>query len=269
MNILYAIPNYECDLDCWYCNLKDKKIEYNEDKFLSIINQFYGEIILFGGEPTLYYDRLKKIIDTRKITSITTNLININDNIIDIIQNINIATTYRPFSKWINNLKKLSSKNKNIRVLFTLTDELIKQDPQDVVNTIKQLLLDGCYIESILFEQLLDSNKDKNFYNKVDQWLYDIHFKYNLEDVVQSVIVDQILNGWNFDCSMVKTLEPDGTIKQGCPQREQYRVIPECYNCSKSKTCRPCILQTQCVYPHKFGNEVLNRYDKKKRISRI
>lgn len=268
MNILYAIPNYECNLNCEYCKLKDKKIEYNEELFLKKINEFNGEIILFGGEPTLYTDRLEKIIFTGKINSITSNLVDINDVAIELIKDCFIATTYRPSEKWTSNLQKISKKSKyGIRLLFTLTDSLINTNPQQIINNISDLLNKNCNIDSILFEQLLDENKSMDFYRSVDKWLHDIHFNYGLEKTgIRSIIIDQILNGWVFDCTKVKTLEPDGNIKLGCPQRESYNILKECYSCEKSGICRPCILQNKCVYPHYFGNEVLRRYDKKKRL---
>lgn len=265
---LYAIPNYECNLDCLYCKLKDKRIKYDSERFLEAINNFDGEIILFGGEPTLYSDRFKAIINTGKISSITSNIVDISEDCVYDSRHNRIATTFRPSNKWIDNLKKISRINDyGIRILFTLTDELLHNNPGNIINSLLFLKNNECNIDSVLFEQLLDPNKTESFYEEVDKWLYNIHFVYGIEDLgIQSVIVDQILDGWHFDCRNVYTLEPDGTIKPGCPQREQYNVLTKCYTCKKANKCQPCMLQTKCVYPHKFGNEVLNRYDKKKRL---
>ena len=84
--ILYVIPNYECNLKCSHCDIKDLKCEYNEEALIKAITEnTYDEVILFGGEPTLYYDRLKTCIDTGKITSITTNLIGLTSDKYDLI----------------------------------------------------------------------------------------------------------------------------------------------------------------------------------------
>lgn len=268
---LYAIPNYECNLNCWYCKLKDKKIQYNEERFLKAINEFNGEIILFGGEPTLYPDRFESVINTGKITSITSNMMNLNGQNAYNSKHCRIATTFRPSKQWFKNLKEVSSINDfGIRILVTLTNDLIRQVPSKLIESLLFLKQNECNIDSILFEQLLDENKTDSFYKAVDEWLYSIHFIYNLEDLgIRSIIVDQILNGWYFNCKNVYTLDPDGTIKQGCPQKERYKTLDKCYMCEKANRCRPCVLQTKCVYPHKFGNEILKRYDKKRRLQTL
>ena len=52
--VLYVIPNYECNLKCSHCDIKDLKCKYNKGALIKAITEnTYDEVILFGGEPTL------------------------------------------------------------------------------------------------------------------------------------------------------------------------------------------------------------------------
>jgi len=46
--VLYAIPTMKCNLNCDHCFIVDTPEEFNRDKFISQLNNFNGEIILFG-----------------------------------------------------------------------------------------------------------------------------------------------------------------------------------------------------------------------------
>ena len=53
--VLYVIPNYECNLKCSHCDIKDLKCEYNEEALIKAITEnTYDEVILFViSEPEL------------------------------------------------------------------------------------------------------------------------------------------------------------------------------------------------------------------------
>lgn len=266
MKTLYAIPNFECNLSCNYCELKNRHVEYNEEKFLSALDNFYGQIVLFGGEPLLYKSRLFKILETGKIDSISTNLLLLDDEITEKLAGICIATTWTPnrftekqLVKWLDNLEALKQHNIDTKLLITLSEDTVSTKPRMVYGFLKSL--EKSSITSVLFEMLLDKSKQKAYYDLCDSWLCKIH-EYFKDLPYINEIEEQIKNGWYFDCSEVFTLYPNGEIKKFCPQFSSYALNTECLKCSRNTTCRPCMLQTRCVYPQKFGNLVLEEHKK-------
>ena len=58
MKELYAVLTNQCNLSCPHCDIKSSELDdYNKELFLNAIKEFDGNIILFGGEPTLYKNR--------------------------------------------------------------------------------------------------------------------------------------------------------------------------------------------------------------------
>ena len=161
MNTLYAIPNYECNLSCRYCDLKNKRVIYNEEKFLEALNSFQGNVVLFGGEPLLFKDRLYRILETGKINSISTNLLLLDSEIAERLNVINIATTWTPkrfnndtLKTWHEKLEILNEKEIETMLLVTLSEDTIGAEPSKVFEVLKSLEKYSIY--AILFEQLLD-----------------------------------------------------------------------------------------------------------------
>ena len=258
MKTLYAIPNFECNLSCEYCDLKNKRVIYNEEKFLDALNSFQGSVVLFGGEPLLFKDRLYRILETDKINSISTNLLLLDRKIAERLNGINIATTWTParfknkdLKVWHEKLGILTEKEIEIMLLVTLSGDTIGTEPSKVFDFLKSL--EKYSICSVLFEQLLDYTKEQEYYDKADSWLCEMHEYFN--DIrFTNEIENQIKNGWYFDCSNTFTLYPDGRIRKYCPQFLTYTINRTCYKCPNNITCRPCMLQKQCVYPKKLGD---------------
>lgn len=73
---LYAIPWYQCNLKCPHCDVRDTSTEFNPEKFIEELKKVEAEnIVLFGGEPLLHEDWFMKILETGKLTSVSTNLL--------------------------------------------------------------------------------------------------------------------------------------------------------------------------------------------------
>lgn len=266
MNTLYAIPNFECNLACGYCDLKNKRVIYNEEKFLEALKSFQGNVVLFGGEPLLFKDRLYKILETGKINSISTNLLLLDSEIAERLNGINIATTWTPkrfnndtLKTWHEKLEILNEKKIETMLLVTLSEDTIGTEPLKVFEFLKYL--EKYSIGSVLFEQLLDYTKNQDYYDKADLWLCEMH-EYFKDLRFVNEIENQIKNGWYFDCSNTFTLYPDGRIRKYCPQFSSYSLNTDCLKCKRNTTCRPCMLQNKCVYPQKLGNLVLEEYKK-------
>lgn len=263
MKKLYAIPNYECNLSCSFCDLHKRHCEYNHNMFVEVLNRFDGDITLFGGEPTLFKERYLELINTGKITSVTTNLIDIDEEILTSFKTVSLATSWTPErfcnkkceSGWLENLAKASQHNNDIRLLITLSHGTLEIPPK---NMIKKLTIFDEYVKSILFEYLVDEDNNDEYYDSADKWLTEVNSLWKANIKSQNVIVEQVKHGWNFNCTETFTLLPDGTMRKGCPQFTKHNILEKCYRCDKATHCRPCILQHKCTYPHRLAESVLN-----------
>lgn len=259
---LYAIPNYTCNLNCPHCTLSKISEKYNEKSFIDTLKNINAEqITLFGGEPLLYKETFKKIVKTNKITSISTNLLLLDDEIIQYLKtyNISIATSWNKtrftkaqYNTWIANLKTLENNNLDCIILVTLTEDLISLNLNNFLSILKDLNQIKS-ITGILFEQLVDNSKNKVFYEKVDEWLYNITKYWQFS--FKNLILDKIKH-WNCDCTKTYTLTPNGTLRKGCPQYTLQYLRNECLTCKLANICRPCILQKECTFPKKLYNAI-------------
>jgi MoaA/NifB/PqqE/SkfB family radical SAM enzyme len=265
-SILYALPTKQCNLTCAHCDVKNVVDDYNEEAFLGAIRKFDGSIVLFGGEPSLYKERLLKAVATGKINSITTNLINLDDELIQIYKDLFVGTSWNKvrffgnqFSLWLSNLKKLEENEIVCTVLITLTGELINDDIENFFSLIKNLDENYKAVDSILFEQIIDGNKTKEFYEQVDEWLCKIHELWQNYDIkIENSIIGK-LKHWNHDCTQTYTLHPNGRMAHGCPHAASIHVAHECLTCPRVGECRPCRLQQHCTYPQKLAQLVAEK----------
>lgn len=260
---LYAIPNYECNLSCDFCDLKDRRVKYNRDKFIEALNGFHGTKILFGGEPLLYKERFKDIVKSCDIDSITTNLILLDKDELELLDGISIATSWTPerfrkesdHKKWLSKLEMV--KDKDIVVLVTLSKETIRLNPYSDMIPLFREWKDRGNIREVLFEHLLDYDIEADYHEVCDKWLSDIYLALKESDLdIENIIVNQLKDGWNFNCSQIYTLHPDGKITRGCPQFIGYKIMTECFSCERYNTCRPCMLQDKCTYPIKLEETI-------------
>lgn len=267
MKRVYALLTRKCNLTCPYCDVKDIEDDYNHDKFTDALREFDGTVTLFGGEPTLYRDRLKSIlyddIINPKITTITTNLMIVDDEMIQILKDCKtVGTSWNPsrfkekeYEIWKKNLSMLSG-HVRVRVLITMTFGLLDMNPLDVVDIIASW--DSSAIRDVMFENLVDDKCDDEYFEKVDTWLcnmYDAAHATELTIPLTSNMGDQNIRC--FDCSNIYHLEPNGTLKPGCPHTKSKIYIPdECYSCELAGDCRPCRLQKYCSFPKRFHKKL-------------
>ena len=258
LTALYVIPNYQCNLACPHCTLHNYNIKYNEETFIeTLVKTNANKCILFGGEPLLYFERFKRILETKKIHSISTNLLLLSKESLDLIKhyNISIATSWNlkrftndQLNKWFDNIKKVQCD-----VLITMTDDLITKSGTEKMFEILEHLDNFGTVKNIIFEQVVDDRMNEQHYEQVDNWLCNIHdnwhFKMNnaIEDKLEKCILD---------CSKVKTLEPNGILHNGCPQFKTVHIVNKCLSCELNKICKPCILQKHCTFPTKLYNKL-------------
>lgn len=260
---LYALLTRHCNLSCPYCDVKDQKENFNHDKFIDELVKFNGRITLFGGEPTLYRDRLLEVVYNDeiypKIQSITTNLMVVDDELISVFKTIpGLGTSWNPsrfrnneYDIWKNNLDRLDG-HKQLRVLVTMTFDLLDMSPADVADIMSTWNRNT--VASIMFENLVDDLVDEEYFRRVDEWLCKIFdYRESLPRLITNM-GDYCVR--YLDCSNEYTLTPDGILKHGCPHIQAKYVPDACYSCELVGECRPCILQKYCSVPKKLYNKL-------------
>ena len=267
MKKVYALLTKRCNLTCPYCDVKNMEDDFNHDKFIGELKNFEGMITLFGGEPTLYRDRLKEIVYDdvigQKPLFMTTNLMVVDDELMEILKKINgSATSWNPsrfrnneYEIWKDNLDKVNGQVV-LRVLVTMTFDVLKMKPAEVADIISTWNRNT--VGDVMFENLIDDSVDEEYFRRVDDWLCEI---FDMRDKLPPLISN--MGDANFkcmDCSEIFTLNPNGTIVPGCPHKQpiqQMYVPDECYGCDHSMICRPCRLQKYCSVPKKLHQKLL------------
>ena len=260
---LYALITEQCNLSCYHCDVKkaahySTHEKFNEQLFIQRIKQFNGDIILFGGEPTLYLTRMEAAIATGKVTAISTNLLILNEELLGLYKDLRIATSWdverfrypKQLSTWQNNLQLLANYGLTCSVIVTLTRPLLQRHVPTIAGFIKRL--EQCKaVTNVQFEYLLDANLPHGYYTNVEEWLVEMHEAWQEKDIqIENTIVRK---PWYYDCDAVFTLYPNGQSKKGCPhQQQQYYAPDECYVCDKVTVCKPCQFHQVCSRPNKL-----------------
>lgn len=272
MNHLYALLTTNCNLSCPYCDVKNCDDRWNKELFLEQLEKFDGSIILFGGEPTLYFDRLVDVVIStpkinRKIDSITTNLMKIDDRTLTILQIIgSVGTSWNPtrftndeYKTWVNNVDIVAKRLPDIkmRVLVTMTKELLSMPIKKVHDIISSWNSDA--IRDIKFEYYVGDYANEEYFAECDEWLCNIYNGWN-HDIILANTRDA--KQFFYDCTGVYTLNPDGSMHKGCPHISNITIPTKCYTCEKADVCKPCQLQRFCSYPYKFIELVKERENK-------
>ena len=262
MRKLYALLTRHCNLKCPHCDIFTDLTyneEYNEKQVIHQIKTFDGSVILFGGEPTLYKDRLYAALSTGNVSSISTNLLLMDEDILEIYRKLkSVATSWNPkrfsntqYDLWKSNLKNLHFNNIRALILITITKDLIEIGAENFMAIVRSWSQDIKSINRINFEIVVDSSNTPEFHNNVDDWLCEL---YKIWDVpIQNQIFENLKNGfWDYECSKTFTMYPNGEIVTGCPHRTQLYMPTQCYTCDLIERCRPCQLQQHCSRPIKL-----------------
>lgn len=265
MKTIYYVVTEKCNLNCSHCDimkLSDRK--YNPYKVLPILEDNKkngGHNIIFGGEPLLYKNR---VIDAALYCdSITTNLtINVNKTMMSLFKDLSISvgTSYNPtrfndyvrgktLGEWLNHVE-FAKQYTPIALLITMDKHLISNQYRDrlfyVLNT-------GLF-SSVRFEHEVNLSNDEEFYEKANEWLYDLYKNYDESKLpfCKNFHEKEII----CDCSDVYTLYSDGKLKKGCPHKVPYQYNSKCLYCDMVDICKPCQLQKYCTFPRKLIKEL-------------
>ncbi|MBR6412783.1 MAG: SPASM domain-containing protein [Alphaproteobacteria bacterium] len=255
--LMYLIPYSGCNLACRYCFIG--QIDNKKATFMSIetaenaLRKFYnhlkknrikkGQIIFYGGEPTLNFSVIEKIsndIMRQKlpiILSMITNATALTDEMIKICEDNHISLgisldgpkalndynrffksgTESVYQKAIQTISKLKKTSVDFAISLTLSQEVL--DDNNLLNWIKEL-----DVKNINFNLLHFTHKNedwKSYYQKASRFLfqaYDQLFPLNIKD-------DRILRKFRSfhsekftvnDCAAVGseqiTIRPDGSM---------------------------------------------------------
>lgn len=266
--LLYAIPTMHCNLNCPHCFIKETPEVYDRDKFLEVLNNFDGEMLLFGGEVTTHLDRMFDIIEDNrlngksKINHISTNLIIINDELINFYKSIDgLSTSWNPhrfngneYDVWLSNCKTISDNDISYTLMITLTNDLFELSADDFISIASEWAgIQGLNV--IKFEHYV-GDVNPEYFARADKWLSDLYVRWNLPITVETF--DRV-KYWYNDCNQIYTLYPDGKLINMCPHAQPGVVPSECYTCEKVAKCRPCRLQPYCSYPKELSKLVYER----------
>ena len=264
--ILYAMPTSLCNLSCPHCEIRTQHESYNEDRFLYEFHQWEGDVIIFGGEPTLFRDRLSNIISDPKIISITTNLLNLDDELIQYYNRIHVSTSWNKsrftnceFNLWLSNLEKLKQHSIDVQLLITMTPDLIYDTPLDEFMELLHILEEKTSISVIHFEQLIDDNMTREFYMDVDEWLCTLYDQWVNKINISCTTFDTIHLGLQNNCTGIfYTLTPDGSIRHGCAHiGEKIKVCEDCIGCEYAHICTPCRFHKYCSFTKKLYHKIV------------
>lgn len=253
----YIIPSFKCNLSCKHCYVYTRQDNFNQQKFFSQLQNLDGELILFGGQPLLNFDLFKKCLNTNKFSSISTNLLLLNNQNLQLIKqyNLQLSTSWNPFrfSKqqfqlWKNNLNILNQNNIFYSILITLTKELLDISPEKFLNFLKSL---SCY--SIQFQPLIGMSQ--GIRNKIDNWLCQLQSEW--PPGVTNVLKQNYLNKHILHCQNIWTLYPNGELLNKCPlEVNRYYILKNCLICKYSKVCKPCRIQKSCSFFYKYYEKI-------------
>jgi sulfatase maturation enzyme AslB (radical SAM superfamily) len=270
--LLYAVITNHCNLSCPHCygrSLQSLPETFNRDRFHKVVNEFEGIINLFGGEPTLYQERLFDLIESNRthgksqICAISTNLIILNDPLLKFYRekigenNLGISTSWNlkrfseaQYAVWLEHCKVLSENAIPYAILITLTEDLIAFDMDALIDLISKW--PHKTLEWIRFELCISADTTPAYFKQADQWLCRLYEEWKLPIKVDTF--RQVKN-WQFDCREKKSVFPDGTLINSCIHGLglKKKVPPECLNCAKADTCIPCCFQEHCSQPKELA----------------
>lgn len=259
-NTLYIIASYACNLQCPHCSIRFQDSRTNLDKIKkTILDSSFDEYLLFGGEPLFDVNIFNELVETKKITSIATNLLLLNEDIAKTLKDnsIMVATSWNlkrfttsQYAQWHKKLDILDDIGINCTVLITLTNDLFEVEPQILHDTIIAEIDKHRSIDEIKFEYLVGDNSIE-YYSKCDEWLCKITRCWKAK--AENSIASSIKSGNIHNCHNVCTVTPDGELHKGCPNSlcfSKHLFLKECTECKYSKICQPCVLHRYCSFPH-------------------
>ena len=177
---LYLKVTNSCNLRCPFCYNSNKNDIFNVDKVEKLLaDRRIDTIIFHGGEPMLYYEKIKDFILKHETFNfeITTNLCyNLTEEKLNILKMCSMATSYsvdrfhteKEFSIFKNNMRRVIEQQP-VTLLVTLSEEQLSQNPKDLSDTLKEL-----NPTNITFERLYSDDASEDLYRRTDSYLTEL-----------------------------------------------------------------------------------------------
>lgn len=260
-SIIHIIPSFACNLNCPHCDEKHKVADYkfDRDKFFNVFNQIQrkdNSIALFGGEALMNdYDLLNDIIKTKKITTITTNLIGASLEKIKLLvdNDIIIGTSWNPkrftdeqYKEWLAKLCILKKLNVHPAIFITLTDDLIDSNILEVLDT-----LDKLEVASVTFALVVPCTPE--LVEKIDNWLcwLEEHWRWRFRHMLREKYLKLDATHRNGCLNTSFVLYPNGDFKQECVHTDTAYHLDRfdfCNKCPFITVCNPCPKHDCCTF---------------------
>ncbi len=258
VDLIYIIPIDACNLACKYCfigNIKNKKdqiisketIENTIKKFLDHLrknNNKNGQVIFYGGEPTLNIEAIRYSVEIIKKYSeqnikicIVTNTTLFDNDMLNFLKDSNIFVgisidgpkelndKYRIFKNSnrseydlvIENIDKIKEKNIDFGLSVTLSNESL--DNKNFLKWLKDLNIKNINFNLMHYSE--NNNEWREYYKKVSKFLFKSHDFLSPFDIIDSRLLRKIkgFDDKNFmysDCAasgaQQLTIKPNGDI---------------------------------------------------------
>lgn len=250
---IMIIPSFKCNSTCNHCFLKN--FPYKEDKncFLIGLEDLLknkldcrsNTMYLFGGEPLLidddFFENIINIIIKYNYNfTISSNLLcDISNKKIDLLKkstglidtsfNFSRFKNENIFNKWKLNCLRLLSNGIKYKVMSTLDNDLIKNDPEKFL-----IMVSEVNPKSIIFERLVGFEQNikevTDYLKRVYKVIYE-EKKFNINVELFTKYFNTRNDILYKSCGGYKALYPDGRYLPFCPFGIfKYDVTPKCVN---------------------------------------
>lgn len=268
----YLIPTRRCNLSCGHCDISKTWTCEDISKFMDSFRKLACKnCILFGGEPLLLKrDTFDEIVDSGKVSSISSNLLLLDSHVIrKLAENgISVATSWNysrfrdgnELDVWLLNIVKLLENRIYVTILITLTEDLCSGAESktiffQVLDRISGIMDDERLmgnLRGVRFEPFVQSTHE--LIMKADALMVEVYHR-NYKFI--NILADDYKRGNIHNCAEIYTLMEDGRLINSCPHEVNDNILEECLSCKYSKVCKPCKKQNVCTFFKRFF-EVLN-----------
>lgn len=274
----YLIPTRRCNLSCGHCDISKACAHEDISKFMDSFRKLAcRNCILFGGEPLLLKrDTFDEIIDSGKVSSITSNLLLLDSHVVRKLaeHEISVATSWNynrfhdsnELDVWFHNIMKLLENRIYITILITLTEDVCFTSESktvffSVLDRISGIMDDERlmgYLRGVRFEPFVQSTHE--LIMKADTLMIEVYHR-NYKFI--NILAEDYKRGNIHNCAEIYTLMEDGCLINSCPHEVNDNILEECLSCKYSKVCKPCKKQNVCTFFKSFF-EVLNHGNESK-----
>lgn len=268
----YLIPTRRCNLSCGHCDISKTWTCEDISEFMDSFRKLACKnCILFGGEPLLLKrDTFDEIVDSGKVSSISSNLLLLDSHVTrKLAENgISVATSWNysrfrdgnELDAWFLNIVKLLENGIYVTILITLTEDLCFSAESktiffQVLDRISGIMDDERLmgnLRGVRFEPFVQSTHE--LIMKADALMVEVYHR-NYKFI--NILADDYKRGNIHNCAEIYTLMEDGRLINSCPHEVNDNILEECLSCKYSKVCKPCKKQNVCTFFKRFF-EVLN-----------